>query len=98
MKKSLFFFLVIFFVAQFGKAQSPQVLKIREYTKKREDSIMKEFFTFLSFPNVAADTTNIQRNAEFIMQMMNRRGIGNIQLLSASTAGVPPAVYGEVIV
>src|SRR3954452_18408194 len=98
MKKFSFFFLLNFFIAQFSSGQSPQILKIREYANQREDSIMKEFFTFLSFPNVATDTTNIQKNAAFITQMMNKRGIQNIQLLTARTAGVPPAVYGEVAV
>jgi hypothetical protein len=34
----------------------------------------------------------------FIMSMMNERGIQKVQLLHASTPGVPPVVYGEVIV
>jgi hypothetical protein len=47
-------------------------------------------------PNVAADPGGQQKNAAFIMAMMNKRGIQKVQLLNASTAGVPPALYGEV--
>jgi acetylornithine deacetylase/succinyl-diaminopimelate desuccinylase-like protein len=32
------------------------------------------------------------------MTMMNKRGIQKVQLLNASTPGIPPAVYGEVLV
>jgi acetylornithine deacetylase/succinyl-diaminopimelate desuccinylase-like protein len=60
--------------------------------------IINEFTEFLSLPNVAADPVGQQKTAAFIMTMMNKRGIQKVQLLNASTPGVPPAVYGEVIV
>src|SRR5205085_3775286 len=53
---------------------------------------------FLSLPNVAADPNGQQKTAAFIMDMMNKRGIQKVQLLNASTQGIPPAVYGEVMV
>ncbi|MHA4847185.1 M20/M25/M40 family metallo-hydrolase [Flavitalea antarctica] len=59
---------------------------------------MNEFLAFLALPNVAADPIGQQKNADFIMQMMTKRGIKKVQLLRANTPGVPPAVYGEVIV
>ena len=46
----------------------------------------------------SADPTGQQKSAAFIMEMMNKRGIQKVQLLNASTANVPPAVFGEVIV
>ncbi|MFT4024869.1 MAG: M20/M25/M40 family metallo-hydrolase, partial [Flavihumibacter sp.] len=48
-------------------------------------------------PNIASDTANIRRNAAFIMEMMKRRGIGQVQLLEANERSTPPAIYGEVI-
>ncbi|PYS32684.1 MAG: peptidase M20, partial [Acidobacteria bacterium] len=45
-------------------------------------------------PNVASDRENIRRNAQFILEMMQRRGL-NPQLLEAKTKDVPPAVFGE---
>jgi acetylornithine deacetylase/succinyl-diaminopimelate desuccinylase-like protein len=85
-------------MCQLISAQSPGVLTTRKYVNKNAGHILKEFSEFLSFPNVAADPAGQQKNAAFIMAMMNKRGIQKIQLLNASTAGVPPAVYGEVIV
>jgi acetylornithine deacetylase/succinyl-diaminopimelate desuccinylase-like protein len=55
-----------------------------------------EFISFLSIPNVAIDTANLQKNTVFIMDMMKKRGIEQIQLLSPATADAPPSVYGEV--
>jgi len=97
--KKLFFFLPLSFLAgQFVLAQSPDVLTIRKYGNKNAGSIINEFTEFLSLSNVALDTPGQQKNAAFIMAMMNKRGIKNVQLLNASTAGTPPAVYGEVLV
>jgi acetylornithine deacetylase/succinyl-diaminopimelate desuccinylase-like protein len=47
---------------------------------------------------VAADPVGQQKTAAFIMAMMSKKGIQKVQLLTASTPGVPPAVYGEVSV
>jgi len=79
-------------------AQSPETLTIRNYVQQNAGALITEFTEFLSIPNVAADTPGQQRTAAFIMTMMKKRGIQNIQLLAAATPGVPPAVYGEVLV
>src|SRR4051812_29879566 len=96
MEKVLLLLLLYSFLFQFISAQSPQTLAIREYVNQHANNIINEFTSFISLPNVAKDTVNIQKNASFILDMMNKRGIKNVQLLTASTAGVPPAVYGEV--
>src|SRR5438128_9382684 len=98
MKKYFLSFLPGFFIFQFTSAQLPQILKVREYTNENKNAIIKEFETLLTLQNVAKDTINIQKNAAFIIDMMKKRGIQKLQLLTAQTAGVPPAVYGEVIV
>ena len=54
-----------------------------------------EFKEFLSIPNVAYDSVNIRRNADFIKQMMEKRGI-KAELLFADSPGANPAVYGEI--
>ncbi|MEK6780968.1 MAG: M20/M25/M40 family metallo-hydrolase [Bacteroidota bacterium] len=82
---------------QFLPAQSPNILKVRAYTKQNSLAIMNEYVQFLSLPNVANDTIGIKRNAAFIMDMMTKRGIQKVQLLAPVTIGAPPAVYGEVI-
>lgn len=91
--------LLVFIFVQFSSslAQSNEVMKIRTYISQQSDTIIKEFTTLLSLPNIASDSVNIRRNAALIMQMMERRGITKVQLLNPSTAGAAPAVYGEVI-
>lgn len=85
----------------FGKfvlAQSPDLQTLRNYGNQHAKNIIQEFVNFLSIPNVASDTVNLQKNTMFIMEMMNKRGIQKVQLLHAATSGIPPAVYGEVMV
>jgi acetylornithine deacetylase/succinyl-diaminopimelate desuccinylase-like protein len=79
-------------------SQSPDILQVRKYHAGHQREIMNEFVSFLSIPNIASDTGNIHKNAGFIMEMMEKREIKHVQLLSPVTAGAPPAVYGEVIV
>ena len=98
MRKHLYFILLNFLVTQLTFAQTPEVLAIRKYVDKNAGNIINEFATFLSLPNVAANPAGQQKNAVFIIEMMNKRGIQKIQLLNASSPGVPPVVYGEVIV
>ncbi len=98
MRIYFFTFLLSLFVNQLVSAQSKEVLTIRKYGNKNAVGIMHEFTAFLALPNVAADPVGQQKNAAFIMEMMNKRGIQKVQLLNASKEGVPPAIYGEVMV
>ncbi len=88
--------LVAFSIRSFG--QSSESLKIREYRSNNEHSIIDEFVSFLSIPNVASDSEGLKKNAAFIMDMMSKRKIKNVQLLSSDKKGTPATVYGEVIV
>jgi len=67
---------------------------VRDYRRAHERQILQEFTTLLAIPNVASDRENIRRNAQFILEMMQRRGL-NPQLLEAKSKETPPAVYGE---
>ncbi len=97
MRNSCILLLFTLLLNQLVSAQSAEVLTIRKHGAKNADVVMKEFTEFLSLPNVAADPAGLQKNAAFIMAMMNKRGIQKVQLLHASTNGVPPVVYGEVM-
>src|SRR5437764_15151523 len=66
----------------------------RDYRRAHEHQILTEFTRLLAIPNVASDRENIRRNAQFIVEMMQRRGL-NPQLLEAKTKDVPPTVFGE---
>ena len=94
----LLFILVFCIPLADSYAQSPETIKINKYVTENSGIIIKEFTEFLSLPNIASDTKSQQKNASFIMDMMKKRGIQNIQLLTAKTEGAPPVVYGEVLV
>ena len=98
MNQYAFLLLITLFMGEFVAGQSPEVLTIRNYGTKNADNIISEFSEFLSLPNVAADAAGQQKTAAFIMAMMTKRGIEKVQLLTATTAGAPPVVYGEVMV
>jgi len=90
---SLAFILLCFLNAY---SQSQETLGVRNWTDDNQHKILSEFLSFLSIPNIASDTINIQKNGAFIMEMMKQRKIDNIQFLTGTSAGVPPVVYGEV--
>lgn len=96
MKKYCIIFFLPFLITKSVSAQSPEILSIKKYGTENAGNIIKEFSEFLFIPNVAADPLGQQKNTDFIMNMMTKRGIQNVQLLRANTIGVPPAVYGEV--
>src|SRR5215831_16410725 len=48
---------------------------VRDYRRSHERQIIDEFTRLLAIPNVAADKENIGRNAQFILEMMQRRGL-----------------------
>ena len=64
---------------------------VRQYWQSHQHRIIKEFFSLLSIPNVAADKENIRKNANFIKDMMERYGVKSKVLESAGN----PLVYGE---
>src|SRR5579872_110687 len=81
-----------------GTAQSisptnPASQAARKWRQKHERAIVDEFVSLLAIPNIAADHANIQRNAEAIAAMMEKRGI------TAKLVSVPggnPIVFGEI--
>jgi acetylornithine deacetylase/succinyl-diaminopimelate desuccinylase-like protein len=78
--------------------QSPEIMKVRAWRQQQEPALVQSFVSFLAIPNVAGDSVNIQKNADFIQLMMKQMEIEGIQLLTGKRSGYPPAVYGEVIV
>lgn len=85
-----YFLALIVLLPVVAMAQSP----IRDYRRAHERQILAEFTRLLAIPNVASDRENIRKNAQFILEMMQRRGL-NPQLLEGKTNDTPPAVYGE---
>ena len=92
-------FLLAFLLAgQVAFCQSPELTIVRNWTQRQQPALVQEFVSFLSIPNVAADTAHLLENALWIRRKMQDLGIGNVRLLTGKGSGYPPAVYGEVIV
>jgi len=87
---------VLIALALAGPVLAPSVPKPRteNYRRAHERQIITEFMQLLSIPNVASDSRNIRRNAEFIRELMQKRGL-NPRLLETASNSAPPAVYGE---
>jgi len=64
----------------------------REYQRAHQHRIVRELVELLAIPNVATDRPNIQRNADKLRQMLERRGFV-VRFLPIEGRG--PVVYGE---
>jgi acetylornithine deacetylase/succinyl-diaminopimelate desuccinylase-like protein len=67
---------------------------VRAHRIAHEAAILREFRDLLAIPNLANDTPNIQRNAQHIAALLQRRGLVT-RLLDGE--GGPPVVYGELL-
>ena len=67
---------------------------IRQYRGAHEHRLLTNYFELLSIPNVASDTPNIRKNADYLVAQMLKRGL-RPRLLEAAEKKVPPVVYGE---
>lgn len=81
-------------IAAQDKAVAGQELfdHVREYRQNNERKIIAEFIELLSIPNIAADRENIRKNAVFITNMLEKRGIKSRLLETRGN----PVVYGEI--
>lgn len=90
--KSLLLLLAFCSVAAFAQ-DNPAARAARTWRMSHEKAIVTEFASLLSIPNVSSDKANVQRNADFIVQMLRKRGV------AAKTVTVPganPVVFGEI--
>ena len=77
-----------------GLSADPSVAadQARNWRQAHEQAIVDRFAELLAIPNVAADTVNIRRNAEYIAGLLSPRGF-EVRMLE--TPGSPPAVFAE---
>src|SRR5712664_4194943 len=68
-------------------------LAARQWRENHERAIIDEFFSLLSLPNIARDKIGIQKNADVIKGMLEKRGIPS-KLVSVPDAN--PVVFGEI--
>lgn len=78
-----------------GAGSLAQVGEVNKYIRDHRVDFLKEYAAFLSIPNVAGDSVNIYRNARFIQEMLQKRGIPS-ELLLADVPGSSPVVFGEI--
>lgn len=103
MKKILFFLFYLAVSSVLYSQNTPlptnsvsAISKVTAFHQKHQHALLTEYAAFLSLPNTMNDTASLTENAHFIMDMMKKRGIGNVQLLHATSKGAIPAVFGEV--
>ncbi len=96
MKLRIVHIVILLFCCRCLFSQSKETLQVRNLVTQNEIPLLNEFMSFLSIPNVASDSVNINRNANFIADMMRKRKIEKVQLLTGDKNRFPPVVYGEV--
>jgi acetylornithine deacetylase/succinyl-diaminopimelate desuccinylase-like protein len=79
--------------AQSFTPSSPAALAARQWRQQHERAIVDEFVALLAIPDVSSDRANIQRNAETIAAMMEKRGIASKLV---TVPGANPVVFGEI--
>jgi acetylornithine deacetylase/succinyl-diaminopimelate desuccinylase-like protein len=72
---------------------NPAAIAARQWRQQHERAIIDEFVTLLAIPDISSDRANIQRNAEAIAAMMEKRGIA---ARLVSVPGGNPVVFGEI--
>lgn len=72
---------------------NPAAQAARKWRQQHERAIVDEFVTLLTIPNIAADRANIQKNAQAIARMMEKRGV---PARLVSVPGSNPVVFGEI--
>jgi len=82
-----------FLQAQSNPAAAIAAKAAKQWRQQHERAIVDEFVALLSIPNIAADRANIQRNADLIAKMMEKRGV-TPKLVSVP--GSNPVVFGEI--
>lgn len=95
MKKYLILTLILSSFLNLNAQQTP-LQKIATYHKSQHIPYLKEYMEFLSIPNTMNDTAALTLNAQYIIQLMKKRGIEG-RMLYADTKGAVPAVYGEIL-
>jgi len=73
-------------------APPPSIVKVREWRTQHEKAILEELYGFVAIPNVATDVPNIERNAEALTRMFEKRRFAPEIL---PTAGTSPLVVAE---
>jgi hypothetical protein len=86
--------LIIIVAAAAAMAQDNAAARAaREWRQQHERATVDEFFALLAIPNIARDRDNIQRNAETIARLLEKRGVASKPV---SVPGANPVVFAEI--
>ncbi len=85
-------FLVLAFCRFLTAQTNPAATAAKSWRESHEQEILTEFHDLLSIPNIASDSVNIRRNAEFIRAMYEKRGV---ETRIVADPGANPIVVGE---
>jgi acetylornithine deacetylase/succinyl-diaminopimelate desuccinylase-like protein len=66
----------------------------RDYTTAHRADLVKLFSEFLAIPNVAADPSGLEKNANFLISALRSRGV-DARLLTQP--GTPAVVFGQIL-
>ena len=72
--------------------ESRAIAAAETYVAAHEEAIVGELRELLALPNIATNESDIRRNAELLVRMLEKRGVAARIL---ETPGAPVAVYGE---
>ena len=76
---------------------APATASPRDWVAANQQAVLEEYLPLLAIPNVASNRSDIRRNADHIVAMMQRRGL-NPRLLESEDGQAPPLIYGEWLV
>ncbi len=90
----LIFLLLLFCHSAYASEPDARAIrtKVREYRQQNEVQIIRDLVDLLAIPNVAANQEDIRKNADYLVALLQKRGM-KTQILKADTGS--PAVYGE---
>ncbi len=89
-------FLISLLIPAIAFAQQESAMKVRSWRTARETVLLNDYRSFLSIPNVAADTNGLKASAQWIMDRLKANGVVQTKLLYPRTPGQAPAVFGRV--
>lgn len=75
-----------------GAQTDPLRAAVRQFRERNEVAIVRELAALLALPNVATNLSDIHRNADHLVAMLERRGVTARKLV---VGDAPPAVSGE---
>jgi acetylornithine deacetylase/succinyl-diaminopimelate desuccinylase-like protein len=84
---------MLFLTAYAGVAQIRKYV----YDPAIQHAWLQEYTRLVAIPNVLGDSLNMERNAAYISEMLNKRGV-KTTLLRSTKPRSAPVVYGEVVV